>query len=932
MAVTETLRALGGWGITFKATIPDSVWKKIEEFGHIAIHVGRKPSPKVDGDSLLRSARYVGVMRGRTDQEEAKGISGCGMAFWLGDPEGKGDIYETAISPNGDFNDVITALLPAGGSVIAGNIVNIGETFSNTFQFQTPRDAIDYVCQTVGAAWRVNGDATLDAGLESDLFVTNPKCIVARKKVPPSVASFDDMFLTGLAGKAGTASDQEDYTNRVLMLAQGINGQFASAAVGLDPSEIPYKDLFGNKIKMTRIIQESTTDPANAPARAQLNLNRFKVGRDALTLSTSNYDIRGKAQVGDYLWVHDPEMDLVDLSQEIVFRGQRLNPLKLRLTETTWPITSKMSVFYRTGDGEWIDLTNYLEPETGDTTLVVGGYNRSLSEGGGGAFPVTPPEADTSVPDVVEWTEPFLLGVYQSPGNGQARGEVTLTWNEPLNIGGTPILDGSHYDIRYRRATIPAYNVTWNEMKATGQSWNQVTATGATWNHPIMFEATDWQHAVAPFDVEQFKLQELVPAMPYEVQIRAVDLANPSNVGVWSDLALFTTTSDNIPPSTPAPPFIAANPLAVQMTHDLGKASGGTFNLERDMHHLELHGGPEPMFATTDDTLIGKVLATYGSIVGQVPVVQTFPITNLSPVYYKVVAVDEAGNKSLASTGVVMTVGLLDSQYISNLTASKITAGTITSSILVGGHISTAPSGSFPNVDLSNFGLRGWDVFGNMALDWSSATGRLRVSGPGGITVSGGHIKVEDGSMIVYNASGIKIVEIGECADGRHGVQVYKDNGIRVARIGELESGDEGIEFRSDTGVLVRANTLAFGAAAATDSGIVSTTLNTFNGNTPSVTVEIGNSGRALVHMGCWIIPSGANRGATVSFGVSGATSIAPSDAQGLATISDTAGIGRSFLATGLNPGSNTFYMSYKGNSSGGSEQFYYRTISVQPF
>lgn len=946
MAVTETLRALGSWGVSFGKDMPDDVWKKIEYFGHICIHVGHNPGPL--DDSLLKSARYVGPVRSISDDtSDTRAIGGLGMASWLGDPDGKGDIIKDPLIVNDQFHLVIAALLPASGSITAGSIFNIGHTFSTTFQFQTPRDAIDYVCQTVsgGAAWRVNGDGTLDAGLESQLFKTTPDCIVINKRIARNVAAFEDMFLHGLAGTAQTARDVEDYTTDVLLLAQGINGQFVQAEANTLPINIPFVDIHGNKVKLERIIQESETDATNAPARAQLQLNRFSGSRDALTLSTSNYDIKGTAQVGDYLWVYDPGMGLVDLANEVSFRAQTINPFKLRLTETSWPITSKMSVFFRAGNGTWTDLTKYVVPESGDTSLVVGGYNRSLTEGGSGAFPVGPPP-DTSVPGAPAWITPFRLSTYQSLATGEARAEAILKWVQPDNVDTTTITDGDHYEIRYRRATTPLTPVTWDQLEALGMTWDAWEATGATWDSPIIYAQTEWQTAFAPFDTQTFRLQELTPTMPYEAQIRAVDTATPPNIGAWSALTSWLTTADDIPPSTPATPVVAANLLSVQLTHFLGISTGGTFNLEGDLHHLEFHGGGDRFFFPDDNTLLGRVLANYGMMISQVPVVQTFPIANIYPTWYKVVAVDISGNKSSPSLAVLKTADLITSQYVSELTASKISAGTINSSVIVGSRIATMPTGFFPGVELTPEGLEGWSVLGNRVLLWDSTTGRLSVNGTGGI-------EIQAGALNVLDSAGNVIVEVGNCQDGRAGVQVYDPTGVRTARMGELASGGHGVEVISDLGELVKVDTLAFGTDAATISTIQST-LGTGYHNLattgPVVTVTLGNSGRMIVIVSCGFngISGGLVGGTYASVGLMGFDVTGPSgysltaaDLRAWAggTNSDSGGGtpvvqsgSKAFMITGIPAGAGSYTVTAKYKSDGAGRQFYDRHVIVIPF
>lgn len=871
MAVTQTLRGLGRWDLSLREDMPSEVWDSIAYFGHIVIHMGRT-DPRVAGDALLKSSRYTGVLRSRSESGLPKSIGGLDVAMWLGDPDNKADLIEEALTVNDDFEGVITAIMDGFDAVELGTIFNVPGTFEQIFQFQSRREAIDYVCQTIGGmAWRVNGDATLDAGREEDLFVTNPEVAVVRKpkNIVTPTASEVDMFLRSLNGTLDTSQDVEDLTTRVLLMAQGINGQFTAATADAAPGTHAFLDLHGNPIKLTRIVQESETDPSNAPARAQLQLNRFLGTRDAINLTTEFYDISGVARVGDYVWVWDPSMALEDYANEVIFQGRRMNPIKLQLTETSWPVVRGMSVLYRHYNGSWVDLTDYVVWEEGETSIVVGGYNRSLTGGGSGTFPITLPDVNTNVPNAPTWNEPFLGGVYQSASTGETVAEVILSWDRPTNTDGSTITDGDHYEIRYRQNNYPIFPVVWDQVEDTYEVFDNWELSGATLDYPLLFDvAAEWQIAIAPFDTQTFRLQELAPSMPYEAQIRALDNGRPANASDWSAVTLFQTINDNLPPATPAPPIIVANPMAVQITHTLGVSTGGQWNLDRDLHHLELHGGPEPLFEPNSFTLLGKVLANYGMIVGHIPVVQTFQITSLLPTYFKVVAVDEAGNKSLPSSAVVMTAGLITDQYISNLTASKITAGTLDASVIVGGRIATMQDFDFPGVELTSQGIEGWNTAGFRSLFWDSTTGRLHVNGNGGI-------EIKDGNMTVLNAAGTKIVEVGECADGRHGVQVYRDTGVRVARMGELQSGDEGIEVIDDLGNLVRVDTLAFGMKSARNAAAGTRTPSAWGhlgSPSPVVNVTIGNSGRCLVILSCTIQGDGTSNviNGAVSFEMSG--------------------------------------------------------------
>lgn len=931
MPITESLGALGQWNLALKGNTPREIRDRIQYFGHITVHTGRV-QPELIGDGLLATSRFTGVLRSKGESDEGFDLTGCGMEFWLGDEEDKGVVIEDPLVFESEtYTQTVRDLIALTTAVTEGTFHAVAGTFSGTFQFMVLRKAIAYVTSTGGIEYRVNGDGTLDLGTESDLYVTDPKCFVVKR------GAGVDMDLRAFLGKSDVDSDVEDFTTRVVLLAASTETQVATGDADILPGLNIYKDIHGNPVKMTRMVSESTTDSTNADARAQLQLNRFTGTRDALQLSTTEYDIAGSAKPGDYLWVFNPDIGLVDLAQQQVFRGQVLNPIKLRLIETTWPVSPGYMVAYRDLNGSWLDLTDYVVFEGGQTTVKVGGYNRSLV--GGSAEPIGRlPQPDSSVPDVVTWNEPFRLGVYQSPDTGIARGEVLLDWNEPLNTNGTPIVDGSHYEIEYRQSTTPFFPVVWDQVEDLYEVFDNWEASGATLDSPIVYPATEWQTAVTAFDSTVFRLQELLPSHPYEARIRAVDLANPSNKGDWSDVVQFQTINDNLPPATPSPPVINANPMAVQMIHRLGVATGGDFALDRDLHHLELHGGVESLFTPDDDTLLGKVLANYGMMVGEIPVVQTFQITSLLPVYFKVIAVDEAGNKSLPSDAVMMTAGLISDEYIDSLTASKITAGTIDASVLVAGRIATMPEGDFPGVELSFQGIEGWNTSGFRSLHWDTNTGRLHVDGAGGI-------EIQDGTLTVKNASGTTIVEVGECGDGRHGVQVYKDNGTRVARIGELASGAEGIEVISDTGELVRVDTLAFGTRAASVTTQESTSSNAYvNLATvgPFTTVPIGNSGRCVVILSGRINGPGTSvTNASIGFDMAGPSGyfraanvfesqwIAFADAAG--NLGVNISLSKVVLVSGL-PSAGNYTVQMKYWTNGTSHSFADRHIVAIPF
>jgi hypothetical protein len=815
MAITETLRALGGWSLNLRGA-PQELLDALDYYGHIAIHPGRLDY-RVAGDSALTSSRYTGVVRKLEIGKDETGtslvsIGGAGMAVWLGDEDQKGDVRETLLTiDNETFEDSIRAVLPPSGSVIEGTLFNIGENFSGTFQFKSPREMVEYICETVGADWKVSGDAKLSAGLESDLFVTNPKTIAIRK------LSGVDMAMRAFPGEMKTAQDVEDFTTRVVLLASTDGGSVASASEDIAPGLNPYRDIRGNPVKFTRLIAESSTDFANAPVRAQLQLNRFSKTRDAVTLSTNDFDVKGDLSVGDYIWVYDPQMGLYDFANEIPFKGRLYNPTKLRITEMTWPVTAGFSLGYRDWVGKWHNLTEFLEPEAGATSFVVGGFNRSLTSGADGGVIGPRPLPDATIPGQVVLVTPFTQSVYQSPVNGESRAQVNLKWLRPDNVDLTPITDGDHYDIRWRNSSTPLFPITHFQLSA----FEYADLEGLPHSSLIEYPVTGWNYATAPWSDLEMLLQELTPSMPYEVQIRAVDAANPPNAGDWSALFTFQTLADTLPPATPAPPSVAASKLAIQLTHTLGRSDGGTYNLDLDLHHLDVHGGTEPNFAPGDSSLLGKLHANSGNITGHIPVVGTIPIDNLFPTYFKVIAVDIAGNASQPSTAVQTTAELVDSAHISDLTVTKVTAGTISSDWLLGADIATGTNGS--RVTLNQFGLRAYNYVNDETFSVDSGTGDV---------VSSGNLTL-DGSIRMQGA-----------------VRTYGSFGEVVTELGFLSDGTYGLALRNSANELLKISDFVFGPQNAYTAAFEScfnsafTDLATYG---PAVTVYIGETGRAMV-------------------------------------------------------------------------------------
>lgn len=738
MSVSEVTQALGSWSVTLRADTPRSILDAIGYYGHVAITT-RRSEAAAQGDGLLTSARYVGVVRGitRVDATQPVVLSGSGMGFWLGDENDVGAVYQNpVVLTAASFPASVAALLPASGAVTSGVIGSVGGTITQTFQWTSPRTALTQLCAlfTTGTSaattveWRVNGNGTADVGPVSGLYVTTPIAALVRRN--PGA----DMTARSLPGVFQNAQDVMNYATGVVLLAAGTSG---STAVGTaSRGIIPYRDIHGNLVGLVKMVSQSSTGPTNANAAAADALNASAVN-SALVLSTADFDVRGVVAAGDYVWVQDPDSGLVDLTQEVHLRGDVLNPVLLRCVELDWPVTQGMGAAYRNAGGIWTDLTDYLVFESGVTNVVVGALNTPLVSGGEAVG--SRPLADASVPGVPVFGAEST-SVYLGPSDGKTKAQIQVAWSTPLNTDGSTIIDGDHYEIRYQ-PDLAAFttNPTWAALNAAGYTWAALNAAGATWNQVISPAAAQWHTSTVGWGTNSVLIQELTPGVSYNFQIRSVDTASPPNFGAWSATTVYQASVDTIAPPTPDAPTVASGMAAVQVTWDCGTASGGAFTQAVDLNHIEVHASYDPLFAPTSATKLANVQANVGNITGSIAVVATVALPPSLPVaqsvFIKIVAVDNSGNKSLPSASAGVTATLWPNAYISDLSVSKLTAGMITAAVILGSTISTAPSGGRVTLDGAADAFEVYDTTGTLVGSWSPA-GFSLFTNPGGGTLS----------------------------------------------------------------------------------------------------------------------------------------------------------------------------------------------------
>jgi len=372
MSVTQRLMAPGSWDVKLRPNAPGFIRVSALHnhrylFGHVFITPSRLVS--VDEQALKDNARYVGVVRHVSENGHV--WSGAGLAVWLGDEDGKGPIYEASVSIEaGTLDDWITALLPATMPIHKGTVTEPAGalTFTWSFIYMTPRDALNTVSAYFGTEWYIDNEGLLHAGPAGDLFNEDPTVIVSSE--PPT----NDPVVRGVQPiTEDHSTDIEDYASKVLVMTSGFG---LDIAVGSDvrADTSPYVDLFGNDVQITKLVDlPELTSVEQADQYASEELIKADLA-DRITIDTSAFSVPDEVAVGDTVYVYDPSVAGVwDLANEVPYRGQHTWPIKMRVYAQSWPIEAGMGVYLlsKTSGFEGIlDLTDWVEFEESATGLV----------------------------------------------------------------------------------------------------------------------------------------------------------------------------------------------------------------------------------------------------------------------------------------------------------------------------------------------------------------------------------------------------------------------------------------------------------------------------------------------------------------------------------------------------------------------------------
>lgn len=798
---------------------PTAIIESIKEWGHIVVTPQEVDVDTMSDSDILSASRYTGIVLNRSLEEGLVTVNGQGLELYLGDGAGKGMViaesnnigkvrtYTNATLSETLFNSTVQTGKPFGimrdesgnlQAITQGTISNPAGTYTGQHFVETALSALKFVSEILDTEYRINPNGTIDAGPAANLFVgvgTNEPTSVVVKTAYGEDPEYQGVTPQGLRSEF----DASDWVSRVDFTGEVGYFDIATDVAGeANLSSNPYKDLHGNALTRVGLVQEPEAPEAHLNARAQAMLNELSRVKKILNLDLTQYEVSGDMKVGDFVYAFDPDVGFNDTDAdaaaesrskyEIAFRGQTITPAKVRVIGITYPIMDGMGVYYRDLNGNYTDLTDYVNFESGAAQVELGDALRgikddlrfnefSLSRENAGVF---------SIPDLPA-TPTLQSGTYLD-ATGESKGFIRITVAKPTNEDGSQITDGLHYKVRYQKTTDSQY------------SYMSFPYTGAS--------------------SETLLLQDLTVGSTYQIGVAVVDKSGFKKMsaydGTGEDLytdsssvnANFATNArveiekDGQAPSKPKTGTIAAGPLRVQVTHYLGKDGTdgqgnpfGNFTLEGDVDHLDIHAvtqsGNSQSFTVATSNKIGEIRVTSGNLLQAIPVIATIELEDSEDYYFRIVAVDKSGNSSDPSDGQTASANLIaeaniadatittakigDAQItnakiadatitsakIGDLSANKITSGTITGGEIILG-TSQNTSGFIKSYNFSS-GSAGWAINTDGTAEFANATirGSLNASDITAGTLNVDRLPTITTSQINFDAGDIGGAESG---------------------------------------------------------------------------------------------------------------------------------------------------------------------------
>jgi hypothetical protein len=383
-------------------------------------------------------------------------------------------------------------------------------------------------------------------------------------------------------------------------------------------------------------------------------------------------------------------------------------------------------------------------------------------------------------------------------------------------------------------------------------------------------QITDFEYLTVNWGTNAAIIKGLGVGNTYEFGVTAID--NSGFSGGFAVINAVQMPNDGVAPPEPLPltgtfGSLAGNAARVTVVHNLGAAKdldGNTianpvnFSLPRDIDHLNVYRGTTSNFTISSNNQVGQIIARAGHIDGQIQAMGSFPTTTSGTAYYRVTAVDVAGNESDPSVSAQVTEELIDTQYVENgfittakigtaqvtsaniydLTASKITAGTITGKEIIIDTDNDDPLNPvLGTIRSDNYvtGTSGWIIKSDGSAEFRNATirGSLNANDittgtldANNVTISNLTVDVADVNNLNFSSLGATSQDIIDTIADNAILNTITNGAISEAKLGNISANKITTGTLDANNVTISNLTVGTGQVTGTFSG------NVINGGT----------------------------------------------------------------------------------------------------
>ena len=367
MSVTQVLMGPGNWSLQLRDDTPPSIRTQIQRLDHIVI-CRRKIEPGLiytDASALAAvdaQNGYIGVI---LDTQGRTGLSGQDPYWWIARKRLTSQITRTSTNTSTWLDQILPANGITKGSVTNGTsfagVVDIGHMVGET---------LGWICENADVEWRMRPDFTVDVAPSTTLF---PAASSTSATVITRNASGDEAGLSGVdADVLELEADASEIVSDVTVVHSATEKKVKLVTATTTPSGVRWVSPSGGTPAITAIGTGKALKPAEATQYATNLVARMSVVNRTVQLSSSTHNVTGEVAPGQRVWVYDRQADLYDTTNQILWRGEVINPVQLRVAGLTWSVTAGMGVYARlNGGATWLDISDWVVPESDTVTWDV---------------------------------------------------------------------------------------------------------------------------------------------------------------------------------------------------------------------------------------------------------------------------------------------------------------------------------------------------------------------------------------------------------------------------------------------------------------------------------------------------------------------------------------------------------------------------------